>query len=114
MSHTTRITGVLMTDPDARAAAALAMGMVPPTRETVRLYDGSAHEGTALRLPGWQYPMVIKDDGTAVLDNYNGRWGSMDVFDQFCQQYTLAVAMYDQEYRTEVLENGDLRVYSTQ
>lgn len=113
MSHTTKITGVQLTDPDARAAAAQAMGMVPPTRERVTMFDGSTHEGVAIRLPGWAYPVVIKDNGEIAMDNFRGHWGDMDLFDQYCQQYTLAVAgvtFYDHSYTTTELPNGDLRV----
>lgn len=113
MSHTSKITGVSMTDAAALAAAAVAMGIPAPAREKVRLYDGTEHEGMAIRLPGWQYPVVLTEGGEAVLDNYNGAWGSMELFDRFHQHYVVAVAhgaMPEHQFTTEELPSGDLRV----
>jgi hypothetical protein len=117
MSHTTKLPQTGMTNLEALAAACAAMGMLPPTHERVRLFDGSEHEGTAIRLPGWGYPVCVKADGELVFDNYNGRWGSMETLNEFRQQYTLALtatAMYGHAYTTEALPNGDLRVAFTQ
>lgn len=117
MSHTTKIPQAGMTDSAALAAAATAMGLVPPTSERVRMFDGTEHEGTAIRLPGWKFPVCVKEDGEVIFDNYDGNWGRLELLQEFRQQYTLALtsaAMYDHQYETQVLPNGDLYVEFTQ
>ncbi len=64
MSHVATIT-LEFRDPGALADAAAALGLAL-ARETVRFYDGTRVTGTALRLPGWQYPVVIDGEGRLV------------------------------------------------
>lgn len=42
-----------------------------------RFYDGTTHSGLVVELPGWRYPVVVKDDGSVVYDNFNGFWGDI-------------------------------------
>jgi len=65
MSHVATIT-LEFRDPEALADAAGALGLAL-ARDTVRFYDGTQVTGTALRLPGWQYPVVIDGEGRPCL-----------------------------------------------
>jgi hypothetical protein len=116
VSHTAKISST-MTDHAAMAEACIALGMVPPTHETVRFFDGRQVTGTAIRLPGWQYPVVISEDGELTFDDYNGHWGKPQHLEAFRMQYTLAIvrqSMGDSYmFETETLPSGDLRVVLT-
>ena len=57
-----------------------------------KFYDGTVANGTAVYLPGWKYPVVIKDNGEAVYDNYNGSWGKQSHLDELKQIYGVEVA----------------------
>lgn len=41
---------------------------------TVNFYS-SQEKGINIKLPGWKYPIVIKETGEIAYDNYNGKWG---------------------------------------
>ena len=47
----------------------------------------------AFRPKGWQYPVAVMQDGSAMYDNYNGSWGEQKAFDQFRQKYAENVAV---------------------
>jgi hypothetical protein len=43
-------------------------------RETVQLFSGQA-TGLAIRLPNWQYPVVVDVEASTVkFDNFEGNW----------------------------------------
>lgn len=44
-----------------------------------KLYS-TTETGFAIQLPGWNYPVVLNEEGIA-MDNYNGRWGAQDKLD---------------------------------
>jgi hypothetical protein len=106
-----------MTDHAAMAEACIALGMVPPTHETVTFYDGRQVTGTAIRLPGWQYPVVISEDGELTYDDYGGAWGKPQHLEAFRMQYTLAGIRQamggTHAIETETLPSGELYVRLT-
>ena len=57
-----------------------------------RFYDGTNVSGTAIYLPNWKYPIIIKEDGETVYDNYNGSWGKKEYLNGFKQIYGVEVA----------------------
>ena len=42
-----------------------------------RFYDGKTECGTEIKLPNWQYPIIVKNNGEVIFDNYNGNWGDI-------------------------------------
>ena len=71
----------------ADAAAACGVGLAP---DTVRFFDGTRVTGTAVRLPGWQYPVVVDAQGRLFYDHYEGRWGDLTHLHRFQQAYAEA------------------------
>lgn len=75
MSHNIKVNAELK-DRDALIAAC--------QREEIRMEEGThqlfsgSEKGLGVWLPGWRYPAVVKEDGSVVFDNYNGRWGDME------------------------------------
>jgi hypothetical protein len=59
-------------------------------QETVTFYDGTRVTGTAVRLPGWRYPIVVDSDGRLHYDQYEGRWGDLAQLHRFRQAYAEA------------------------
>lgn len=47
----------------------------------------------AVHIPGWRYPVAIKQDGTAAFDNYNGAWGKESNLDSLRQKYAENTAL---------------------
>lgn len=54
---------------------------------------GQKPTGFGINLKGWSYPIVVKDDGTLVYDNYHGGWGNLGVLDNLVQQYAKALTL---------------------
>ena len=50
--------------------------------------------GTALRLPGWRYPVVIDTDGRLHYDHFEGRWGDLAQLHRFHQAYAEAATTH--------------------
>lgn len=66
--------------------------------ETVTFFDRTVVTGTAIRLPGWRYPIVIPDDkalhGNKIFsDDYQGHWGDMKVFHRMKHLYAVHVGI---------------------
>lgn len=51
-----------------------------------RLYQ-TVEEGIGVCLPGWRYPVVIKNDGTVSYDNYGGQWGNISELNKLRAYY---------------------------
>ena len=88
MSHVATI-ALEFRDPAAliEAAGVCRLDLHP---ETVTFYDGTRVAGTALRLPGWRYPIVIDAEGHLHYDHYEGRWGDPVHLHRFRQAYAEA------------------------
>jgi hypothetical protein len=71
----------------AEAAAACGLGLV---QDSVTFYDGTCVTGSAIRLPGWQYPVVVDATGRLHYDHYEGRWGDLAQLHRFRQAYAEA------------------------
>jgi hypothetical protein len=88
MSHVATIT-LEFRDRQALADAATACGF-PLGEGAVTFFDGTRVTGTAVRLPGWQYPVVIDAEGRLHYDHYEGRWGDLAQLHRFRQAYAEA------------------------
>ena len=91
MSHITKVK-VQFKDLKALKKSCEKVGAtVREGKHIVTLYSDSISTDFSLQLEGWKYPIAIKD-GEAILDNYNGNWGSMSQLDQIKQGYAVEVA----------------------
>ncbi len=91
MSHLVTIQ-TQVRDAVALAAACRRLGLAEPVRETVQLFSEQA-TGLAVRLPNWQYPVVIDVEVGAVhFDDFNGEWGERSALDRLIQAYAVEKA----------------------
>jgi hypothetical protein len=88
MSHVATIT-LEFRDSAALADAAAACGLAL-AEDAVTFYDGTRVTGMALRLPGWQYPVVVDAQGRLFYDPYEGQWGDLAHLHRFQQAYAEA------------------------
>jgi hypothetical protein len=89
MSHVTTVS-VEFKDLETLEVAAIKLGAKFTLSETVRFMDGNTVTGPTVRLPGWHYPIVLKD-GQLHMDNYQGRWGNPADLNRLKQTYAIAV-----------------------
>jgi hypothetical protein len=74
MSHTMNIT-LELKDNDALAAACERLGCHILGYGVHKLFSSNQETGIGIKLDGWSYPIVVKDNGTVAFDNFKGRWG---------------------------------------
>ena len=102
-------------DPVAIAAACRRQGLNAPVTGTAELFGGPV-SGLMVRLPDWQYPIVVDlPTGDVKFDNFEGAWGERVHLDRFLQAY--AVEKTKLEARTkgfqvseQSLADGSIRV----
>lgn len=58
---------------------------------TRKLYNTDVQGVAALDLPGWQYPVVVAQDGESKADNYGGSWGDQKHLDDLSKDYAREV-----------------------
>lgn len=98
MSHTGTIKAKL-TDLEAVKRACARLGFGEPVFGAHRLFDnrrdiGEAIEGHAVAIPGWQYPVIIRPDGSIAYDTYKGKWGNEADLGKLQAAYGLEYAMH--------------------
>jgi len=77
VSHTILLKNVRVSQQAARAAAhRLGWAVSATDKETVKFFDGSIHVGLSVKLPGWKFSLVVKEDGSLAYDNFHGNWGN--------------------------------------
>ena len=107
MSHTMNIK-LNLTDNEALKKACTRLSI---TQDVGRFnLFGSVEEGTAVRLDGWRYPVVVKADGSVAYDNYNGRWGDIEKLHELEATYGFEKAKSEsilKGYLTQEIEEGD-------
>ncbi len=114
MSHTVELKTEAR-DPGGVAAACRRLGLSAPVHRTVKLFSGEA-TGLAVRLPDWQYPVVIDTtSGEVRYDNYGGRWGEQSRLDAFLQAYAVEVVKAQSRRKghtvtEQALEDGSIRL----
>jgi hypothetical protein len=102
-------------DPAALAAACRRLNLAEPVRETVPLFSGQA-TGLSVRLPNWQYPVVIDvEAGIVQFDNFGGHWGDQKELDRLMQAYAvektkLEARRHGHMASETVLEDGSIRL----
>lgn len=75
---------------------------------SVRLYSETVQADMSISLPGWKYPIAIKD-GQIKYDNYNGSWGKIteleNLQDQYSRDMVFAQAMANGYQVEEVVDD---------
>lgn len=110
---------VEMKNRDALNAAIDHLGLENLGQGKHRLY-GRSVDGVGLKLPDWNYPVVINPEtGEAFYDNYGGSWGKQLELDKLVQRYSIEVAeaqAMESGYNVETVdqENGDVELIMTQ
>jgi len=111
VSHTVKVK-IEMKNTDALTRAAIALGGQVLGQGTHRLYS-SQEDGFAIKLPGWQYPVIAKTDGTLAYDDYQGHWGNVRDIETLKSRYAIEAARLECErlgwYCEE--QNNSLIVY---
>ena len=86
MSHTAHIETKLM-DASCIEKACERLGLSCKLNSSAKFYDGEVHTGTVVKIDGWRYPIVISENGTVHMDNYNGSWGNISDFNKLKMYY---------------------------
>ncbi len=95
-------------DPTAIAAACNRLGLPEPVQGKAELFEGEA-TGMLIRLPGWQYPLVVEaETGTLKFDNYGGAWGDQKELDRFLQIYAVEKAKVEARKRGHTITEQPL------
>ena len=89
MSHTMNIQ-LEMLDRDAIQAAAERLGLTC-SEGSFKIFSTEV-TGTSVKLAGWNFPVVIKSDGSVSYDNYGGRWGDAARLNEFTAHYGIEKA----------------------
>ena len=98
MSHVVTIETQLL-DRTAIDAACRRLNLPATKHERVTLYSGEV-TGLAVRLPEWQYPVVIDTaSGEIRYDNFGGRWGEQKHLDALLQMYAVEQAKIESRRR---------------
>jgi hypothetical protein len=91
MSHIVRIE-TQVCDAAAVESACRRLGLPAPEGGKHSLFVTQA-EGLAVRLAGWQYPVVCDaKSGQLAYDNYGGAWGDPSRLNEFLQAYAIEKA----------------------
>jgi len=102
-------------DPVAITAACRRQGLAEPVQGTASLYNGEA-TGLIIRLPGWEFPVVIEPlTGAVHYDNFNGAWGEQQHLDRFLQAYAVEKCRLEARSKgypvtEQVLQDGSIKL----
>ncbi len=61
---------------------------------TAKQYGGNVSGVAKVNLAGWQYPVVIQEDGKVVFDNHEGHWGDIKELNGLVSTYGEEVVMH--------------------
>jgi hypothetical protein len=76
-------------DAEAVRLACRRLHLSEPIVGSVKLFSSTVN-GLAVRLPGWNYPVVCQlSSGQLQYDDYGGRWGDRAQLDRFLQSYAV-------------------------
>ena len=114
MSHVVTVQTRLH-DPAAVAAACQRLGLEAPVHGTARVYSEEA-TGLVVRLPGWEYPVVIDTlTGVVRYDNDDGYWGDPKQLQRLMQSYAVEKVKLEARKKgcvvtEQALEDGRVRL----
>ena len=86
MSHITTVE-VDITDHDALADTCRELGLQMTAHSSALIFQ-TAVDGTVIQLPGWTFPVIVKDK-TLVYDNYQGAWGDIGELNKLRRHYAI-------------------------
>lgn len=111
MSHTVKVK-VEFKDTGALARAVELMGGAVIGQGQHELYSGS-EPGWGFTLPGWQYPLILRADGSLAFDDYHGYWGNVADLDRLKAEYALGAAEVAAQAQGWYCErvSGELMIY---
>lgn len=112
MSHTVSVS-VQIKDKGPLGAAVLAMGGTVLGDGTHKLYSRNNENGFGFKLPGWIYPLVLREDGTLAFDDYNGHWGNREDLQKLTAKYAIEAARQAadaQGWNAEDQYDGSLKI----
>jgi len=105
---------------DLKAGSALddaikQLGLEDLGQGTFELYGRNKATGRGVKLPDWNYPIVIADNGEVKYDNYGGSWGKQVELDKLVQRYSVEAAqeqalLSGYTVNETTLENGDIEL----
>lgn len=81
MSHTVKVK-LNLKDRELIKAVAKKLGI-----EFMEAAQRGDISGCGIKLPKWQYPVVISATGECAYDNYNGNWGNIEELNKFQAHY---------------------------
>lgn len=112
-SHTVTVK-VEYRDPDALRGAVEALGGSWLGLGSHRLYESGEFSGHGLRLPGWEYPLVLQADGSLAYDDFRGRWGNVADLERLKSAYAQQVCRQQaqvQGWLCEQQQDGSLLIH---
>ena len=112
MSHAVTVkTQFKETDAFGRAAVTLGGSVIGQGEHAL---FSSRERGFAVQLPGWQFPIIAREDGTLAFDDYHGQWGNRADIDRLKGLYAIERTRLECErlcWACEVQADGSLLVY---
>jgi hypothetical protein len=81
-----------MTCRKALEKATERLGLTMSLEGVHRTFDRKTIEGVAIKLPGWNMPVIVDNEGTVHYDNYNGHWGNFKELATLTNYYGLEYA----------------------
>ena len=105
-------------DLEALKGACRRLKLAEPVHGKYSVFSVS-REGYGVRLPNWNYPVVVNiETGAVDFDNYNGSWGKQEELDKLLQAYAVEKAVLEAQrngyslYET-VLPDGSIELNIT-
>lgn len=82
-----------VTQPAILHEVAAELNLPVQENTTVQYFGNRTRTGTAISLPGWNYPVVVDAEGNIHYDNYEGHWGDPAQLQALTQAYSRAVVL---------------------
>ena len=111
VSHTTRVE-VELRDPSALSTAVLKMGGTILGQGHHSLFS-TREEGYGFKIPGWMYPLILRNDHSLAFDSYNGAWGNEADIAKLTAHYAIEAARQAadmQGWNSEEQHDGSLKI----
>jgi hypothetical protein len=111
MSHTVKV-NIELNNREALLAAVQRLNWRVLGEGSYELFS-SSESGLGIQIPGWRYPIVIKDNGTVAFDDYNGCWGNRADIEKLRAEYAIETARLAAEAQGWYCErvDGKLVIY---
>ncbi len=113
MSHIVTVRATKFTDRQALREAVRRLKDAAIIGEQMFHLFSRRIKGLGIQLSGWQYPVVVGEDGTIAYDNFGGHWGDQAELDRLVQAYLVEKTKIEARLQGHVVEesvceNGDV------